>query len=49
MTAVFAGKNLSGMICGFLCLMLIFVLSSCGEEPEPEPVVQVPYYIGAVL
>ena len=49
MTAIFTRKNLSRMICGFLCLMLVFVLSSCGEEPEPEPVVQVPYYIGAVL
>lgn len=29
--------------------MLVFALSACEEEPEPEPVIQVPYYIGAVL
>lgn len=33
----------------FLCIMMVFALSSCGEEPEPEPVIQVPYYIGVSL
>jgi len=32
-----------------LSVMMMFCLSSCGREEEPEPVVQVPYYIGAVL
>lgn len=49
MTAKLTSRSISRILCGFLCIMLVFVLSSCGEEPEPEPVIQVPYYIGAVL
>ena len=49
MTARMNRKTISRLLCGFVCLVLVFALSACEEEPEPEPVVQVPYYIGAVL
>ena len=43
-------KKLTGRVLVLLLtLSLVFVLSSCGEEPEPEPVIQVPYYIGICL
>lgn len=43
-------KKLAGRILVLLTVLsLAFVLSSCEEEPEPEPVIQVPYYIGICL
>jgi ABC-type sugar transport system substrate-binding protein len=44
-------KKLAGRILVLLTVLsLAFALSSCMEdEPEPEPVIQVPYYIGIVL
>ena len=44
-------KKLAGRILVLLAIMsLAFALSSCmEEEPEPEPVIQVPYYIGICL
>ena len=43
-------KKLAGRILVLLTILsLVFILSSCEEEPEPEPVIQVPYYIGICL
>lgn len=50
MTSSFLNKQIRRILSVLLCLTLMFMLSSClEEEPEPEPVIQIPYFVGAVL
>ncbi len=50
MTTRSSKLTVSRLLALILTAVLAFALASCGEEePEPEPVIQVPYFIGTVL